>query len=123
MKILIVYNENDKMNIEFIHKVDEYNLSTHVDFVELQDASRELVSLITATPAIIPIREDLQGNYIIGDNRDSSLILLGFFNAMLEEEQKVISDIEINRVDQLIHLEKRKAEDVIILDMKKRGII
>lgn len=110
MKVLFIYSKHSEDDRKIMETAKQ-DMPTYIEFVELNQASQELRNLIRATPAIIPIVDDMQGEYIKGNGVDGKLIAVVAMNKWLEKEEKIIHNQKTERLDNFITHKKTEAID------------
>lgn len=122
MKALFIYSEHSADDREIIERA-KIEMSTYVEFIEINQASRELRSIIRATPAIIPIVDDMQGEYIKGDDVDGQLIATTAMKKWQQKEEEVVHDQQTFRLDNFVNREKITVLDNYTDELITGGII
>lgn len=130
MRALFIYNPYDSSESQLIDKIKEEVLASSVidefqavNFMEVKDIFK-----IQQTPAIIFIREDLQGASLLTEDVDTGKFRLTLeILKQIEEEEKVIHNVENHRIDFVVNskINEKVAEvqDSMVSDMVERGII
>jgi len=119
MKAYYVYNEHSRQELELLERV----------FTELGEYSVELLNSesakqrfhFTQTPALIVVREDLQGEHLLSETVDGKLRVYGEVLKIIEEEEKNIHNHDTARIDTLIKKEVALSVDEAVLDIIMRG--
>lgn len=122
MKALFIYSEHSADDREIMERA-KIEMSTYVEFIEINQASRELRSIIRATPAIIPIVDDMQGEYIKGDDVDGQLIATTAMKKWQQKEEEVVHDQQTFRLDNFVNREKITVLDNYTDELITGGII
>ena len=122
MKALFIYNPYSASEIKILDRVRQ-EFSSHVEEVEVIDFENiKNIYKIRTTPALIIIRDDLQGSHLITDD-DGSLRATAELVKTMQEEDLNIYQAETYRIDNLIKKEKIKAIDDYTLELVEGGII
>jgi hypothetical protein len=126
MRALFIYNKYDQQDMVVIDRA-KVELSAYIQLVEINEASPELRGLIRATPALIPVVDDLQGEYIKGESINGSLLVTATLYKWLEQEEAIIHGQQTQRLDGMIQAEKQvavtAAQDAMMTDMMDRGVL
>lgn len=122
MKALFIYSEHSADDREIMERA-KIEMSTYVEFIEINQASQELRSIIRATPAIIPIVDDMQGEYIKGDDVDGQLIATTAMKKWQQKEEEVVHDQQTFRLDNFVNREKITVLDNYTDELITGGII
>jgi hypothetical protein len=72
---------------------------------------------------VIIIREDLQGENLMGEGVDGKLLMSAMVVKQTEEEELVFHNAQHNRMDNYIKARKNEAIDEILDDMLDRGVL
>jgi hypothetical protein len=98
-------------------------MGSALTIVNLTDVPDMLKQFIRATPALIVVNDDLQGENLLADGVDGKLIATAIVAKRMEEEDLAIHQQETHRLDNLINAEKTKAIDDYTLSLINGGII
>lgn len=124
MRVIYIYNPHSAQEVSLVERAKNEML-TYVEEVEVIDfeAAKDRFK-IRATPALIFIRDDIQGEELLTEDMESGKLRLALecYKA-LQEEEAVIHNAQTNRLDNVVKAEKQAAEDALLLDMLERGII
>jgi len=123
MRIVFIYSQHDNRQLQVIDRVKE-EMSAFVDEVAVMelDEAKQLYH-ISRTPAVIIIREDLQGENLMGEGVDGKLLMSAMVVKQTEEEELVFHNAQHNRMDNYIKARKNEAIDEILDDMLDRGVL
>jgi len=123
LRTLFIYNPYSASEIKILDRVRQ-EFSSHVEEVEVTDFENiKNIYKIRTTPALIIIRDDLQGSHLITDGDDGSLRATAELVKTMQEEDLNIYQAETYRIDNLIKKEKIKAIDDYTLELIEGGII
>jgi hypothetical protein len=126
MKALYIYNKEAERERTTIAKA-RMELPQHVEVVGLDEISSDIRELIRATPALIIIADDDQGECLLAEDGNGQMLVTAKVLKRMDEEDKTIHDAEHNRLDLLINLEKEaaatKVGNALLEDMFERGIL
>lgn len=122
MRALFIYNQHSAEDVKVMERAKQ-EMPTLVEIVEINQASPELRQLIRATPALIPVVDDLQGEYIKGEGVDGQLLVTAELYRWLEREEQVVNNQETYRLDNFINGEKIKAIDDYTIELIEGGVI
>ncbi len=122
MKALFIYNQHSAEDIEIMERA-KIEMSGYVEIIEINEASPELRRIIRATPALIPVVDDLQGDYIKGEGIDGQLIATTAMYKWLQKEELVVHNQETERLDNFVKGEQIKAIDDYTMDLILEGVI
>lgn len=119
MKAYYIYSPHSRNELELLERV----------LIELGGYAVELVDYtlerdrfhITQTPALIMVREDLQGSHLLDETVDGKLRIYAEFMKVIDEEEKNIHNVDNARVDSLIKKEVAMEVDSTVLDIIGRG--
>ena len=119
MRALYIYNEHSRPELEALERV-QTELGNLVEFMGLQEATNQYP--ITRTPALIIIREDLQGEHLLDENDSGGLRMTAELYKAMEEEELNLHNVETHRIDSLINREVATNVDGAVLDIMMRGV-
>lgn len=119
MKAYYIYSPYSRNELELLERV----------LVELGEYAVELVDYtlererfhITQTPALVVIREDLQGSHLLDETVDGKLRVYAELMKVVDEEEKNIHNVDNTRIDSLIKKEVATEVDNTVLDIIVRG--
>lgn len=124
MYALVIYNPNSANEVNSLARIQD-ELSSYL--IESQVVSIEAAKLkypVRATPCLIIIRDDLQGDALLTEDVESGkLNIVANAYKNLQEEERVIHNLETQRLDNLINAEKTKAIDDYTLELVTGGMI
>lgn len=104
MKLILIYNKNSSTEKNVLNRLIT-ELETYVETIEVLELNEAREKYpIRATPAIIPIRDDLQGESLLNET-ETGLRAVAEAYKMMQEEEKNIYNIETNRIDYLVGTE------------------
>ncbi|WP_373845091.1 hypothetical protein [Clostridium sp.] len=123
MRVIYVYDKNSEIQRNMITRA-----STEIgsSITELKVANLDDVKdtfNIRATPAVIILRDDLQGENLLNENTDGSLLITALLTKYMDEEDKSLHQQDNNRLDLLIKAQEKEAQDKLMEDMITRGVI
>ncbi|MGK0467162.1 hypothetical protein [Clostridium sp.] len=122
MKAVYIYNPNSLKEISLIERAKE-EMKIYVEEIEVVGFEVAKTRFnIRATPAIIFIRDDLQGINLL-DEVNGKLRIVGELCKVLQEEELNIHQMDTNRIDNLINIEVAKGQNELMDDMIIRGVI
>lgn len=122
MKVVFIYNPYCSEEVNYLEKVREKTLEIgqSVTFVDFEKAKE--VFDIRDTPAVVMIRDDLQGKEML--EKDESLFSKAAI-VVAQNKQKENSDFYKNEIDSirtLIENEKEEVQEQLLEDMMFRGV-
>lgn len=122
MRILYVYNQYTPNELNILENLKKQNpqMIDKIDIAELEEAKKFFH--IRETPAILVIRDDFQGKYIT-ENIDGELFATGLIQQQLGEEEKVLFNINSNRLDNFIKNKTINAQEELMENMIERGTL
>lgn len=119
MKAYFVYSPFNTKELELlervVHEFGEYAVEL-VDYTQSRDRFH-----ITQTPALIIIREDLQGQHLLDEGVDGKLRVHGEVLKAIEEEEKNIHNVDHSRIDYFVKQEVANEVDSTVFDIVMRG--
>jgi hypothetical protein len=122
LKAIYIYNPYSAQEVTLIERAKS-EMSTHVEELEVIDfESAKNRFKIRATPALIVIRDDLQGEILLNEVNGKLRVTAELYK-MLEEEERNIHQAEMHRIDNLIIREVQKGQDDLLEDMLSRGVL
>lgn len=114
MQIIYIYNEHseiDLLNLDNVKNQLGDKIIRLYDFQEIKD-----LIPVRATPAVIFIREDLQGESLY--EGDVEMKMLGHVAKTVDDEETGLFNRNYERLDMVINNEKIKAIDKFKLELK-----
>lgn len=122
MRVLFIYNPN---NFQEASLMDEAmaEMSNHIEQIEVVDFNlvREQFK-IRETPALIIIRDDLQGLQLLDkDKTGNQLHITAELLKAMEEEDLNLHQQETHRIDNLVIREANAKIDAVTLEMLTRA--
>ncbi|MCT8978862.1 hypothetical protein N4T77_19990 [Clostridium sp. CX1] len=125
MRVIYAYNPYDSKEVKIIARVKE-ELSSLVEDIQIVDFMdiREMYK-IRETPALIILRDDLQGINLLTEDPDNNgqLRVTGEVYKAMQEEENNFHNMPTNRIDVLINTEVVKGQDNLMSDMIERGLL
>lgn len=123
MRVIYVYDKNSEIQRNMITRA-----STEIgsSITELKVANLDDVKdtfNIRATPAVVILRDDLQGENLLNENTDGSLLITALLTKYMDEEDKSLHQQDNNRLDLLVKAQEKEAQDKLMEDMITRGVI
>jgi len=122
MKALYIYNPHSLNELSLIERA-KTEMATYVDIVSLDEIPDMLKKYVRATPALIVINDDLQGDGLTATGTDGQLLATAMLYKRLDEEEVAIYNQNNARLDSMINAEKNKAIDDYTLSLIEEGII
>jgi len=122
MKALFIYSQYSAEDIHIMEQAKS-EMSGYVEIIEINQASPELRRIIRATPALIPVVDDLQGDFIKGEGVDGKLIATTAMYKWLQKEEEVVHNQKTERLDNFVNGEKTKAVDNYTMELILDGRI
>lgn len=121
LRTLYIYNPYNPKEVALLDRVND-ELGFLIEKIECIDFSqvREQFKIRT-TPALIFIRDDLQGENLLDiDLQKGQLRVTGEVHKALEEEELSFRQVENHRIDNLITKEANAKADAITLELLSR---
>ncbi len=131
MRAILIYNPHDVRETSLLERAKQEMLNCIedvevVDFMEVKDIYK-----IQQTPALILIREDMQGLNLLEEDTDKSqLRFIGEISKSLQEEEQNIHENNVNRIDGIIQAEvnKKMGENTQVMEdmaslLQESGVI
>jgi len=122
MKALFIYNPHSASELSIIERAQS-EMASYIETVNVDDCPSMVRNLVRATPALIIVNDDLQGENLTAEGIDGKLIATAMLYKRLEEEDLAIHQAETNRLDNLIKTEKTTAIDNYTLELITGGVI
>lgn len=122
MKALYIYNPHTSVEIDLIERANS-EMGSYITCISLDEVSVDIKSLVSKTPALIIITDDLQGENLLKENVDGQLLATASLYKRLDEEEKTIHNQENQRLDAMINNEKNKVKDSQMLELIEGGLI
>lgn len=122
MKALYIYNPNSAVEVALIERA-QTEMSTYIEAIPFDELPELLRKYIRATPALIPVSDDLQGDELTKEGVIGQLLVTAMLYKRLEEEEAAIHKADTKRLDKLIEKEKTKAIDDYTLELIEMGLI
>ena len=99
-------------------------MGTHITEIQTldEDKAKEVFG-IRATPALIILRDDWQGEHLLNETVDGQLLVTAELLKAMEEEDLAIHQQETHRMDNFIKAENLKAVDEYTLELINGGVI
>lgn len=125
MKVILFYSQYSAQDLLLKSRIEGEGL--HIECIELMSQDNPFKQYIRATPALITITDDTQGEFL----QDPSVDMITYIRALLienqEKEEKAIYNQENNRLDNMINREKDQAkkdgEDALTLELIEGGLL
>jgi hypothetical protein len=122
MKVLYIYNSNSNVELSLIERANE-EMKGYINLVSLDSVPELVKNLVTATPCLLVVTDDLQGNNLLSEDVDGKLLSTAMLYKRMEEEDKAIHQAETFRLDNMIKAENTKAIDNYTLELVEGGLI
>ena len=99
-------------------------MSSHLTEIQTldEDKAKEVFG-IRATPALIILRDDLQGEHLLDEAVDGQLLVTAELIKAMQEEDLAIHQKETHRMDNFIKAENNKVIDEYTLSLLAGGVI
>lgn len=122
MKALYIYNPHSAQEVAQIERAttEMLNIVDQVEAIDVDTAKQHFH--IHSTPALIVIRDDLQGTHLLDEVNGQLRITAELYKAM-EEEDLNLHQAETHRLDNLINIEVTNAIDNYTLELIDGGVI
>lgn len=125
MKLILFYNQYSGPDLSLKNQVESEGL--HVETVEIMTEDNPFKKYIRATPALITITDDTQGEFL----QDPEVDMITYIHALIaqtqEKEERIVHKQETNRLDVMVNGEKEKskkeAEDALTLELIEGGLL
>ena len=121
MRFILIYSPHVKEERSLFERM-KTELGIYAETVAMSIEEAKKVYPIRATPALIQIRDDLQGEQLL-QSVDGKLRIVAEAYKSLQEEEKNLFQMDSHRLDYLISTEKQNAQDTLLEDMIVRGVI
>ncbi|OUM86643.1 MAG: hypothetical protein BAA01_11585 [Bacillus thermozeamaize] len=122
MKALFIYNPHSTPERNIIERAQN-EMPGYLEIVSVFDLPAPLKRLVRATPALIPVTDDLQGEGLLGEGVDGKLLATAMLYKRLEEEEAAIHQAETHRLDNFVNGEKAAAQDELLMDLLNREVL
>jgi len=120
MKSILFYNPYSDIAL----KDQVTNTGLHVECVDIMsDLDNPFKRYIRATPALITITDDMQGEFLSDEEVDTITLIEATLVQLQDKEEQTVHKQNNNRLDQYINSEKHKAEDALTLEMIEGGLL
>lgn len=117
MKVILIYNPHNINEVKNLERV-KTELASHITEIKVFNIDEIKAKYpIRETPAIIFIRDDLQGKHLFDENTNGELRIVAEMHKVLQEEEKNIFNKTTYRIDYLITQETNKQVDEITLSL------
>ncbi len=120
MKGILFYNPYSKE--EMILKQETETLGLHIEFINIFE-EHPFKKYVRATPCLITIRDDLQGEFLHDDNVSMKDFIASTLVFVSDQEYNNIYGQEQGRFDNYIRNEKDKAIDDYTLEQLEGGLL
>lgn len=126
MKALFFYNPHSGPDMALKAAVEAEGL--HVECIDIMsDTDNPFKRYIRATPALVTITDDTQGEFLNRPDVDDVAYIRAMLAQTQESEEKVIHDMATNRLDNMVNGEKAKAGtaavDEYTIELMKEGVL
>lgn len=122
MKALYIYNPHSVLEKNMFERAKK-ELSNHIQDINIKDINTiKNIIPIRDTPALVIIRDDLQGDSLLKEC-DGQLRVTAELYKALEEEELNIYQAKTHRIDSLINQEIIKGQDKLLEDLLTREVI
>lgn len=122
MKVMIVYNPHSAREVSFVERNKDI-FPAYIKTYSLDKIPEMLKEYVGATPCIIAVTDDLQGDFLLDTNVDGELYLNAILNKKLEEEEASVHNINNQRLDVFINNKQQEALDNLTAELIDRGVI
>jgi len=89
----------------------------------MPDLDNPFKRYLCATPALITITDDMQGEFLQDPEVDTITLIEATLVQLQDKEEQTVHKQNNNRLDQYINSEKHKAEDALTLEMIAGGLL
>jgi len=121
MKALLFYNQYSQPDLDLKAQVESQGLD--VECVEIMDGDNPFKKYIRATPALIVIRDDMQGDFLNENDVDSLTYVTASLIDHQDKEEKIVHKQDNKRLDQHIKQKEKKARLDLLDEMVVSGVI
>ena len=126
MKAIFFYNVYSAPDLALKQAIEAEGL--HIEMVDIMsDLDNPFKKYIRATPALIIITDDSQGEFLSRPDVDDITYIRGLLNQTQEKEEEIVHQQTTNRLDNYINGEKEKskkdAEDALTLELIEGGLL
>ena len=122
MKALYIYNPHSANELLLIERAKS-EMDGYVMVISIDDVAQDIKNLVRATPTLIIVSDDLQGEELTKEGVDGNLLSTAILCKRLEEEELAVHQSETYRLDNFVKGENIKAIDNFTMDLILGGVI
>jgi len=122
MKALYIYNPHSANELLLIERAKS-EMDGYVMVISIDDVAQDIKNLVRATPTLIIVSDDLQGEELTKEGVDGNLLSTAILCKRLEEEELAVHKSETYRLDNFVKGENIKAIDNFTMDLILGGVI
>jgi hypothetical protein len=122
MKVLFIYNPYNNKELDIIERAKQ-EMGSYIEVKSIEEVSQAVKNYVRATPALIVVNDDLQGEGLLSEGVDGKLIATAMLYKRLEEEELAIHQAETFRLDNMIKIENTRAIDNYTLSLIEGGFL
>jgi hypothetical protein len=122
MKALYIYNPHSAPELDLIQRAQN-EMGSYIEAISVDNLPELMRRFVRATPALIPVNDDLQGENLTSEGVDGQLLATAMLYKRLEEEEASIHNAQSARLDNMINAERTKAIDDYTLELIDGGLI
>lgn len=126
MKAILFYNVYSGSDVALKAAIEAEGL--HVECIDvMSDADNPFKPYIRSTPALVTITDDAQGEFLNRSDVDDVTYIRALLMEKQEAEERVVHDMETNRLDVMVNGEKAKAAtaavDEYTIELMEGGVL
>lgn len=122
MKALYIYNPHNNNELSLIDRAKQ-EMGVSIIAVTVEEIPELLKGFVRATPALIIVNDDLQGEHLLTEGVDGNLLITTMLYKRMEEEDLALHQQETHRLDNFVRSENMKAIDEYTLELIMEGLL
>lgn len=123
MNLIYIYSQHDASQLRLLDRIKEElpSYAKEIAVMEVDEAKK--LFHVRATPALIPVLDSLQGEFLLQEDVQGELLLIAKAYQLMDMEEREFLNVDNARLDTFVVGENNEAIDDTMMDMILGGLI
>lgn len=124
MNLIYIYSQHDYRQLQLLDRIKQ-ELPSYANEISVMEVSEAIGRFhVRATPALIPVLDSLQGDFLLSEDVSGQLLLIAKAYQLMDMEEREFHNVDNARLDTFVTGENNNAVDEVVMEMiTDRGII
>lgn len=120
MNLIYIYSQHDYKQLQLLDRIKQ-ELPSYANEIAVMEVSEAIGKFhVRATPALIPILDSLQGDFLLQE-ADGQLLLIAKAYQLMDMEEREFHNVDNARLDAFVVGENNTAMDNLVMEMIIEG--